>query len=149
MSAKAIFGTVIATILLGLYVYLAVVALGVLGCGSASGCQWVFTEEMGSALSLLAGLIAAPILAELAVTKPGEVPYQRGLGPDPTQGVKTLLKVLVIAYFVIWIAIGLLALLAGWRHPTEVEAFTSLGKTWLGLAVAAGYAYFGVTPAKT
>jgi hypothetical protein len=149
MSAKSIFGTVIATILLGLYVYLAVTALGVLSCGSAAGCQWEFTEEMGSTLSILAGLIAAPILAELAVTKTGEVPFQRGLGSDPTQGVKTLLKYIVIAYFVIWVAIGLLALLAGWRHPNEIAALTDLGKTWLGLAVAAGYAYFGVNPDQT
>jgi hypothetical protein len=149
MSAKAIFGTVIATVLLGLYVYLAVAALRVLGCGPSPDCSAQFTDEMGSSLSLLAGLIAAPIIAELAVTKAGEVPFQHALGPEPSRGAKTVLKVIATAYFVIWVAIGLLALFAGWRHPTEVQAFTSLGKTWLGLAVAAGYAYFGLTPSAT
>jgi hypothetical protein len=146
MSAKAIFGTVIATVLLLLYVFLVVEAFRVLGCAPAPDCRLAFTEDMGSSLSLIGGLIAAPIIAELAVTKAGEIPLQRALGSNRAPAAKTGLKVLVLAYFVIWVAVGLLALFAGWRYPTEVEALTTLGKTWLGLAVAGGYAYFGLTP---
>ena len=29
-------------------------------------------------------------------------------------------------------------------YPDKVKALTDFGQTWLGLAVAAGYAYFGI-----
>ena len=148
MSAKKTFGTVIATVLLFLYVYLAVIALRAVGCAPSQDCR-EFTEQMGSSLSLLGGLVAAPIIAELALTKAGEIPLQRALGSKAKPRAMTLLKVLVVAYFVIWVAVGLLALLAGWRHPTEIEALTTLGNTWLGLAIAAGYAYFELTPSSS
>ena len=146
MSAKAIFGGLIAIVLLGIYVYLVVIAFGVLGCSPAPDCSSTFTEDMASSLPLLAGLVAAPIIAELAVTKSGEVPFQRVLGTKTGETPKTILRVLVFVYFAIWLGSGLLALFAGWRHPGEVEALSALGKTWLGLAVSAGYAYFGITP---
>jgi hypothetical protein len=51
-----------------------------------------------------------------------------------------------MTYCGVWLLCGLAAFVVGLRHPKEVEALTSLGKAWLGLAVASGYAYFGIRP---
>ena len=148
MNAKGIFGSVIACVLLALYVYLVGVAVWAVVCEPSAACRSAFNEEMGSALSLLGGLVAAPVIAELAVTVPNEVPGQRILGLTEGARAPSWLKILVSVYFVLWLVTGLTALVVGWRYPQEAGALTTLGKTWLGLAVAAGYAYFGVTPPK-
>ena len=146
MQAKGIFGTVIASVLLVLYVYLVAAAVWAVVCTPSSSCKAAFNDEMGSALLLLGGLVAAPVIAELAVTKPNQVPAQRLLVLNEGDPAPRWLKALVGAYFVLWLLSGLTAVFVGWRFPQESEALSTLGKTWLGLAVAAGYAYFGVTP---
>jgi hypothetical protein len=34
------------------------------------------------------------------------------------------------------------------NHPSVLPALTAVGQSWLGLAVASAYAYFGLTPAS-
>jgi hypothetical protein len=54
---------------------------------------------------------------------------------------------LAIAYLVIWLATGLLALVVGTMlYPNVNQTLNDIGTTWLGLAVASGYAYFGIKP---
>ena len=54
---------------------------------------------------------------------------------------------LAIAYLVIWLVVGLISLVIGVMvYPNVSQALNDIGTTWLGLAIASGYAYFGIKP---
>lgn len=146
MSSKAVFGSVIALILLGLFVYLVFTAASFVGCTPRPECGGGFTERMASAMSLIGGLIAALVIAELAITPAGEPPAARALAANPSAGSKTALRWITWGYLAVWVLCGLTALVIGWRSPNDVPALTNLGESWFGLAIAAGYAYFGINP---
>ena len=63
-------------------------------------------------------------------------------------GVRTIrvVKVVSVLYLLVWMGAGLWAFVVGLQHPKELPALTNLGQSWLGLAVAAAYAYFGLRP---
>jgi hypothetical protein len=145
MSTKLIFGSVIAAVLLGLYVYLSWSAIALVDCTPQPGCLEGFTDQMASALSLIGGLVSALVIAELAVTQPGEVPVARALGESPGNVRTNFIKTLTVIYIGVWIFIGVWALVTGWRYPDRIETLTDLGQSWFGLAIAAGYAYFGIS----
>lgn len=144
MSTK-VFGGVIAFILLGLYVYLFMEALSVVGCTPQPGCLGGFNERMAAALALIGGLISALVVAELAITKPGEAPMARALDPQAPPSTSRTVKILTATYLAVWTLVGLIAFVIGLRS-TELQAISDLGQAWFGLAVAAGYAYFGIRP---
>ena len=145
-NSKLIFGGLLVTILLGIYVYLVDVALNVvLGRNPADS----FTPQMASTLSLIGGLVSALVIAELAVTTPGELPGARVLGPNPTPGAKRVVVWVVILYLGAWTLTGLTAFIWGFlRNNTTVAAFTDMGQSWIGVAIAAGYSYFGIKPGQ-
>lgn len=145
MSNKVVFGGVLAVILLGLYVYLIGSAIAAVNCVPQPACLASFTRPMGSAMALIGGLVSALVIAELAVTKPGEVVLQRALDVrQPVEPQKRLLQILTTAYLAVWTLAGLAAFIVGLNHPDTLQSLSDLGNAWLGLAVAAGYAYFGI-----
>ena len=87
------------------------------------------------------------VIAELAITKPGEAPVARAFGPDATQRAISVLKVVTGVYLLVWVLIGLATFVVGamW-YPGVLQPLTDVGLAWLGLAVAAAYAYFGINP---
>src|SRR6266852_3000788 len=143
-NSKLTFGGVLVTILLGIYVYLVYVALSVvLGRFSRES----FTPEMASTLSLISGLVSALVIAELAVTTPGEFPGARILGAKPTAGARHVVEWVVILYLAVWTVTGLAAFIWGFlRHQAVLSALTDMGQSWIGVAIAAGYSYFGIKP---
>ena len=70
-NARMIFGGLLVTILLSIYAYTVLIAVQVVKWGAA---REIFTGEMQSTLSLIGGLVSALVIAELAVTRPGETP---------------------------------------------------------------------------
>jgi hypothetical protein len=146
MSTKAILGGVLAYILLILYVYLVWVAISVVYCTPQPVCQEDFNKGMASALALIGGLVSALVIAELALTKRDEAPLARALAPNASASTARALKFVTFGYLAIWVLAGLAALIVGWRHPEAHQPLVDLGQSWLGLAVAAGYAYFGINP---
>jgi hypothetical protein len=98
-------------------------------------------------MSLVGGLVSALVIAELAVTKPGEAPVARAIGGASAAPTLTLTIVTAI-YLVVWSFAGLAAYVVGpmW-YPGKLQPLTDLGQSWLGLAVAAAYSYFGIGPA--
>lgn len=146
MSTKLIFGGAIACILLGLYVYLVWSAIAVVACTPQPACLAGFTKPMASALALIGGLVSALVIAELAITKPGEAPVARAIKDDASAAGKSIIKVLTYGYLAVWTLAGLAAFVVGLRYPDVLQPLTDLGQSWLGLAVAAGYAYFGINP---
>jgi len=147
---KAIFGGVIAVVLLGIYVHLLRVAYLIVDCEVKVGCTSPavtdFNDVMAQTLSVIGGLVSALVIAELAITQPGEAPVARVLSDDASKTAKSILKAVTVVYVLVWLAAGLTAFMKGMYHPDVLPALTSVGQSWLGLAVAAAYAYFGLKP---
>lgn len=150
MTTKIAFGTVVAFILLGFYVYAIYLAVRVTLCLSQSGCAAYnrdsITNGMTLVLTLVGGLISALVVAELAITKPGEAPAARMIQAGaPTTS--TAIKVVATVYIIVWLAAGVMAFVVGvMQHDGVVQQLTDVGKSWFGLAVAAAYSYLGVQP---
>lgn len=149
---RAAFGGAIAVVLLGVWVYLVVTGILVVTCANTVGCTahpvTSFNDMMAQALAVIGGLVSALVIAELAVTDSGETPAARVLAADATPRAKFRLAVISAVYVFAWLVAGLAALLVGMWHPHTLEPLTSVGQSWLGLAVAAAYAYFGLRPSR-
>lgn len=146
MSNKIIFGGLICALLLGLYAYLIFQGIAVINCSvaAASTCP-VFTATMDAAFLLIGGLVSALVISELAITKPGESPGRRLLEDSPKAKVVTLLKLVTTLYLIVWLIGGLTAFIVGYlQHPGVLSSLENFGQTWLGLVVAAAYAYLGI-----
>jgi hypothetical protein len=154
MSQKTIFGGAIAVILLGLYVYTVIMALLITSCLSQkteckSYTKDSFTSGMAMTMATVGGLVSALVIAELAITKPGETPQARSLGKNPSNQAKEILKFTTMAYLMVWTLFGLLAFIIGFlQYPNVLQPLTDIGQAWLGLAVAAAYSYLGIKPEK-
>jgi hypothetical protein len=140
----------IVIILLGLYTYAAWFGIAVVNCVTHPGCDTLmrdsFTVGMAGTLSLIGGLVSALVIAELAITTPGKPLLARA-----HQGSSALsswvLRGLTSLYLLVWAFTGVAAFVVGtMKHPGVLQPLTDLGQAWLGLAVAAGYAYFGIKP---
>ena len=138
----AVFGAVIAYILLILYAC----TVGYM----TYEVIWHGTKEFNSGITYVVttvgGLVSALVIARLAITQRGDVPalvpQVRGAAPPgPT------LNLLAAAYLIGWLLTGLTALVVGAMcYPDVNKSLGEIGTTWLGLAVASGYAYFGLNP---
>jgi hypothetical protein len=145
---QGLFGGLIAVILLGVYVNLIRIAYLIVDCSIHSRCSQypvaLFNDQMAYTLSTIGGLVSALVIAELAVTKPGDPPGAKLLGGSPGSVALSTVKIVSVAYLLIWAGAGFWAFMISMYHPKVVPALDDLGHAWLGLAVAAGYAYFGL-----
>lgn len=97
-------------------------------------------------LTTVGGLVSALVIAQLSVTKPGSAPSIGGARPESTLGIYAT-NTVVGFYLFAWAFTGLAALIVGVMLKPEVnKTIADLGTTWLGLAVTAAYAYFGIQP---
>lgn len=103
-------------------------------------------------LTTVSGLVSALVIAQLSVTKPGAVPTLAGMRPESAGGALTV-NIVVAIYLLVWMLTGLAALVVGvMLSPVDAQGVATnrtiadLGTTWLGLAVSAAYAYFGISP---
>src|SRR5438034_4856103 len=136
-DVKLLFGGTIAVVLLGLYVYAVWFAITVVGCMTTPGCsrptEAEFTTGFATAMTTIGGLVTALVIAELAITAPGELPAARVLGTTPSPRAQTILKVVTGVYLLVWVAVGLAAYVIGaMRHPGQLQPLTDLGQAWLG-----------------
>ena len=147
---RVAFGGLIAVILLGVYVYLVQLAIAVARCLYLDGCRTYkasdFNDAMAQAMSLIGGLVSALVIAELAITQPGEAPGSRLMQAHSSPRAMMTVRVITILYVLVWLGTGLWAFVTSLSCPSEVPPLTSLGQAWLGLAVAAAYSYFGIKP---
>jgi hypothetical protein len=162
MMAKnfpAIFGGIVAYVLLLLYAGTVIsMTIGVIQHGMAEAPRdrdgktlpkekVEFTPGVVNIVTLIGGLVSALVIAKLAITKPGENPALMKLSADAGELGKNLATWLTVAYLVGWLATGLVALIVGVMvFPDSNSTLGEIGTTWLGLAVASGYAYFGISP---
>jgi hypothetical protein len=100
-------------------------------------------------VTTVGGLVSALVIARLAITKPGEIPALMRT-EDASEQAKSLMAWLTSAYMLGWLATGFTALVVGVMvYPDSNTTLGEIGTNWLGLAVASGYAYFGLSPSKS
>jgi len=143
-------GTIALTLLL-LYVYVYGIACCTVHCTLNTGCTAYtaanFSATMAGYLATLNGLVSALVVAELYVTHPGELPAGKTDVAGAAGGGKgRAYKVITWAYMLVWFLSGLWAFWIAIHHPTALQPLTTLGQSWFGIAIIAGYSYFGVKP---
>lgn len=147
---KTVFGGIVVYVLLILYAGTVYYMLRtVASCPSTASCpaSLPFHAGLVSVVTTVGGLVSALVIAKLAVTKPGQNPVVMRFEPEtPPRQVK-IVHVLAGLYLAVWLIAGLAALVIGvmWR-PGVSQTVSDLGTSWLGLAVATGFAYFGIEP---
>lgn len=161
MASRLVFGGVLASVLLGLYIYSIVQAIEVSEmCAAAADavanqvpdaklCPPVKTNlgNVSYILNLIGGLISATVVGILATTKPNELPaadlVERNLNASLTRSIASFVP---FAYIMVWIFCGVALVIFGLlKYESEpVPPLTAQAKAWLGTAVAAIYAYFGI-----
>jgi hypothetical protein len=152
ISGKALFGAMVAAVLLALYGYSLLQAIELARTVPRPGETLPeLNPGIGRTLATVGGLVSALVIAELAITDPGKAFSARAIvprkadGTPPASGVQNWLEWLSAAYVLVWILLGVAAFVVGeiW-YPGKVPALTDFAQAWLGLAVAAAYSYFGI-----
>jgi hypothetical protein len=146
MKYKLIIGGFIACILLSLYSGIAAyIIIRVIACSKDPSCENI---ELHSGLiyilTTVGGLVSALVVSRMTITSPGEDPAVfRTLGDKQPP----IINVIVWSYLLIWTFTGFASLVTGIIiFPDTCKTLSDFGSTWLGLAVAAGYAYFNIDP---
>ncbi len=144
----AIFGGLIAGVLLTIYSTSIVVmaAKVVMACRQPACTGVAFTDGFIYVVTTVGGLVSALVIAQLSVTRPGHSPTIGRFEPETVTGVRNT-NIVVSVYLVAWILCGVIALVVGvMAYPAGSSTLSDIGTTWLGLAVSAAYAYFGINP---
>ncbi len=148
---KIVFGGVIGFILLLLYSgTVAYMIFKIVNC-DASQCKKDFGEGIIYVVTTVGGLVSALVISKLTITKPGDNPavvlMTEAVDEDGITKTSLLATSLTLLYIIVWIFTGLIALILGVMiYPDANSTISDLGTSWLGLAVAASYAYFGISP---
>jgi hypothetical protein len=151
---RAIFGGIIAVVLLAIYIFTVGKGVDIANCLAAKCGTYPtiesFNDGMANAMSIINGLVSALVIAELSRTEPSQLPSGESVLGNTASSGNRFVKYATLAYLVIWLIVGLGAFIQGnLIHPKVLQPLTDLGQTWLGLAVASVYSYFGITPPKT
>ena len=97
-------------------------------------------------LNGVGGLVSAVVIMTLGITKRGKVPTASVRELSKGSG-ETVMVIVIIAYVAVWLILGGLVVYHGViESPDACSAINEYGKTWIGLLIGAGYAYFGINP---
>lgn len=118
----------------------------VVKCANSTSCDAPkFSSGMVYVVTTLEGLVSALVVARLTMTSPSNDPSNVTSLTNASLSKKA--KILIRAYLLVWLLTGLLALIFGTMIYSTIDSTLSdIGTTWLGLAVSATYAYFGLQP---
>ena len=151
----AIFGSLIAVVLLVLLSFsIFYMASDVVSyCATITPCTAPSQKRFGDGLiyvvTTVGGLVSALVIAQLSVTEPGSAPTVGTFAPTSRGGIYAT-NIVIVLYLLGWIATGLAALIIGVMiYPNVSSTLADIGTTWLGLAVSAAYAYFGIKPGSS
>jgi hypothetical protein len=106
-----------------------------------------FDKGVVNIVTLIGGLVSALVISSLTIAAPGDSPATTLMVQSSSNFEKQILNWMVIAYLFVWLGTGLMALVVGvMLYPNSSSTLGEIGATWLGLAVASAYAYFGLKP---
>ena len=150
---KLLFGGMIATVLLGLYVW------SIIATAQAARLGAAISADISFLLNSVGALISATVLAVLGATQPGDLPAGRTFDKGLTGKVKTFASYMPALYIFVWIVCGVVTVVYGFHMIFPHVQATNIGegveaagalnasaKAWLGSAIVAAYAYFGIKP---
>ena len=145
-----VFGAILSLVVLIIYAVL-------LGSGiynAFANPETSYTDVSLQAANLVTGLVGSVVAAGLALQQPQPRPRQesqlRGRVMSLSQVVAphrvsiSTQEAIGWAYLTVWLVIGLAAFLVTVTRPDVPALVSNTGWTWLGTAVAATYAYFGI-----
>jgi hypothetical protein len=140
-TVRLITGAVISGALLALYALVLVEAIqfarGASGRPPTEGAYWI--------LQTIGGLVSALVTAQLALApRPGDGGGARlfVLGGVPAGKAATAIALL---YLAVWLALGFAAVVFGLvRYQQLVPPLADFAREWIGLALAASFAFFGI-----
>lgn len=160
MNVKLLLGGVLSFALLGLYIYSIVQAIRVAGeCAERAAAVKNHTpnaelcdaqkSNLGNVsliLNLIGGLISATVVGVLAATKPNDLPAKGLFATNIGEVVEGISAYLPLIYILVWVGCGMAMVVFGLLVYEDDPAppLTAQAKAWLGAAVAAVYAYFGI-----
>ena len=118
-------------------------------CGTNAACADAFHSKridgVNLILNVVGGLVSALVIAELAVTQPGELPSAQLLKRRMSRSSKKLRTILSTAFIIVWILCGVISIVIYVLYPNVTPAALSeFAKAWLGLALASAYSYLGI-----
>jgi hypothetical protein len=146
MKYRLIVGGIIAYILLILYSGIATyIIIKVIGCSRDPFCGKLDLHPgLVYVITTVGGLVSALVVSRMTITYPGADPSVfRRLGENQPY----IVNIIIWCYLIIWTFTGLASLIVGLLiFPDICKTLSDLGTTWLGLAVASGYAYFNIDP---
>jgi hypothetical protein len=146
MNAKSIeiLNGIIAIVLLLIYSFtLGHMILKVMNWDMADG-NLIFNNNIIWVANVVGGLVAGVIIANLALSKPGETPVTQVREISRQYGQK-LLKTVIWSYITVWLLIGTAAFLVGVILFPEINnTLNEIGKYWLGILLGSAYAWFGI-----
>ena len=160
---RVIFLSAIAFFLLYLYAYATWYAIMVLKCLNTVGCTTYTLVPLSpdtplSFLPLVGGLVSALVISVLAITPPKDSPdttivssvqnMSRAEAEDVTDWAKVVTQVLTYVYLLGWFVCGVASVYYVYMSDfhTPLPEFTAAAKSWMGLAIASAYAFFGLKP---
>ncbi len=138
------FGAIIALLLLILYTFTTMLLLN-------EFLHWFPSISVNdgtiSVHTTIGGLISALVISQLAITEPGTNPANRLMTADMSQHTRTIVTTIAFVYLGVWVVVGVISLLFGVMLFEEAnQTLSDSGTVWLGTAIAAGYAFFGIQP---
>jgi len=141
-------------ILLGIYVFAIGTAiwstfLAVNLCHTNAACAQNFharrIEGINVILNVVGGLVSALVVAELAITQPGQLPSAQILRKRVSKSAKQVMTVVSLGFIIVWLVCGAASLIIYVLYPNAIPAALSeFAKAWLGLALASAYSYLGI-----
>jgi hypothetical protein len=146
MNAKSIeiLNGIIAIVLLIIYSFtLGHMILTAIDWDMADG-NLVFNNNIIWVANVVGGLVAGVIIANLALSKPGETPVTQVREMSRQYG-RMLLKTVIWSYISVWLLIGIATFLVGVIFFPDVNnTLNEMGKYWLGILLGSAYAWFGI-----
>jgi hypothetical protein len=118
-------------------------------CHSNAACAEVFhakrIEGVSLVLNVVGGLVSALVIAELAITQPGQLPSAQILKRRSIKSPRRIVTIVSTAFIVVWLIGGAASVLMYVSYPNAISmALREFAKAWLGLALASAYSYLGI-----
>ena len=138
---RGIVSAVITVLLLGLYGY----AIWTI-CWAPRTSP---AASIDAVLSLVGGLVSALVIAVLAITPPAQNPghtVAASMGLSTERPAERIVEVVTYAYLLVWVACGIALVITWLKVPDATSSLTTAAESWLGLAIAAAYAFLGLKP---
>lgn len=154
VRVRDLIAQVIPVILLVFYVFaigaaISSTLLAVRQCRTYAPCAQAFhakrIEGVNLILNVVGGLVSALVVAELAITQPGNLPSAQILRGRQTKSTRKVVTIVTTAFVIVWLLGGAMSLLMYLLYPSIIPAALSeFAKAWLGLALASAYSYLGI-----